>query len=144
MICMKHMKSPTLLATLFFLSASPKPAQSQGSFQNLNFDSSNIPQNHPPGNVSSLDALPGWSVYIGTNQAFQVFYNDFAIGSTYVDLLGTNGVFGIRSIEGGYSVFLQGGTSATDASIRQTGTVPSGTQSILFAAQAGLGSIIVS
>src|ERR1043166_407542 len=113
------MKRSLQVIAASFLALLNQLALAQGIFQNLNFEGTTIPQTQPPGNVSSLDALPFWTVYTGTNQLSQVFFNEIALGSTYVDLLGTNGSLGARAIQGGYSVLLQGGGTATDASIRQ-------------------------
>src|SRR6266496_4614961 len=98
---MKPIKASVQRATataIVFLAIS---ANCQGTFNNLNFEASLIPQNHPPGYVSSLDGFPFWSVYIGTNQLSQVFFNEVTIGSSFVDLVGTNAIFSPRSLEGG-------------------------------------------
>jgi hypothetical protein len=118
-------------------------AHGQGSFQNLNFEATSIAQTHPPSSVSSLDAVPGWTVYFGTIQQTEVGYNLLAIGSTWITLVGTNGL-GASSIEGGYSVMMQGGGVWPDASIRQVAVVPPDTQSIRFKAQPGLGALWLS
>ena len=115
----------------------------QGNFQNLDFEAANIQQTQAPGFVNVTDALPSWTVYYGTSQQSQVIYNTIALGSTEVSLHGTNGG-GANSIEGGFSVFLQGGLTATDASIRQTSLVPVFAESILFKAQPGSESLLVS
>src|SRR5437763_13468406 len=105
---MKRIKASAQRATataIVFLAIS---ANCQGTFNNLNFEASLIPQTHPPGYVSSLDGFPFWSVFIGTNQLSQVFFDEIALGSTFVDLLGTNGSFAATSLEGGFSAGLQG------------------------------------
>ena len=54
------------------------PVCGQGTFQNLDFESATVPLSQPPSpnpGVPSVDitaALPGWSVFIGTNQASRV------------------------------------------------------------------------
>jgi len=122
------------------------PSFGQGTFQNLDFEAAAVSQAQPPGLVSASEALPGWAVYISTNQQTQVGFNYPAIGSTWVSLLGSNGVPGLpgyRSIEGGFSVLFQGGVIAAPggglypapSSLRQTGLVPVGSQSIQFKAQ---------
>src|SRR5258706_13358878 len=83
------------------------------------------------------------AVYYGTNQQATVFYNDPGFGSTRVDLLGTNVPnYTLRSIEGEFSLLLQGGVSGSGpnlyesaASIRQTALVPASAQSMLFRAK---------
>src|SRR6266571_6569410 len=125
----------------FVCATSSTPAQ--GAFQNFDFDAANIQQNQSPGPVNTTDALPGWAAFIGTNRQSQVNYNNPSLGSTSISLLGTNSATGFRSIEGGFSVLLQGGLVFTpngfvpmDASVSQMGLVPSTSQSILFKAQA--------
>jgi len=138
-----------VLAKLFLMVL---PALGQGTFQNLDFESATIQQTQTPGDVSATSALPGWTVYYGTNQQATVWYNQAALGSTHVDLLGTNGVpAGFKSIEGEFSVLLQGGVSgsgpnlfATAASIKQMGVVPLGSRSIIFKALGEPGTFTVS
>src|SRR5215467_198088 len=60
----------------------------QGVFQNLNFESALVDPAQPPGVVSVADALPGWTVYAGSNQVTSVNYNFVQYGGTVVDLLG--------------------------------------------------------
>src|SRR5690242_17639809 len=87
----------------------------QGNFQNLDFESATVMQTDPSGPVTVASALPGWTVYYGTNQQTTVRYNDSAFGSTTVVLLGTNGLASqsLRSLEGEFSVLLQGGVSGS-------------------------------
>jgi len=114
----------------------------QGAFVNLDFEDTSILQNQSPGFVDATEAFPGWSIYYGTNQQTFVLYNSAGIGSTTVDLIGTNGDVGLghKSIEGGFSALLQGGISGsgpfyeTAASLRQTGLVPATAHSLFFKA----------
>src|ERR1035438_6704048 len=97
---------------------------SQG-FVNLGFESARIiPLTQgaafPPYSVATTNAVPGWTVYYGTAQQSQITYNDPALGSTSVTLYATNG----QQIAGNFSVLLQGGGTATDASISQTALTP--------------------
>jgi hypothetical protein len=142
------MKSATVL---LFLAATS--VLGQGTFQNLDFESTTVSQSQAPGVVDVTLALPSWSVYIGTNQQSLIRYNDVAIGSTSVDLLGSNAPgTGYASIEGGFSVLLQGGVAGSGpnlypaaASIRQIGLVPASARSVLFKAQPdNAGSLSVS
>jgi hypothetical protein len=131
------MKSPTVLLLL-----AASSALAQGTFQNLDFEESTVPQDSQTNVVSSLNAFPGWSVYVSTNQQTFVGFNNGCFGSTCVSLLGTNGdrILGYRSLEGGFSALLQGGVSGsvvlypTAASILQTGFIPASARSILFRA----------
>jgi hypothetical protein len=108
---------------------------SQG-FVNLGFESARIiPLTQgaafPPYSVATTNAVPGWTVYYGAAQQSQITYNDPALGSTFVTLYATNG----QQIAGNFSVLLQGGGTATDASISQTALTPVTAESILFKAE---------
>jgi hypothetical protein len=88
-------------------------------------------------------ALPGWNVYYGTSQASQILFNDISTGSTAITLVGSNNGLP-NAIEGNYGIFFQGGETATDASIRQTGLIPIGAMSIEFKANGLGGPILLS
>lgn len=110
--------------------------QGTSTFQNLDFELAQIPQNQPPGIVSGSLALPFWTVYYGTAQQTQVDWNETSAGSTQVTLLGLNGDNGFHpAIDGGYSVNLIGSTIY--ASISQVGQLPIGAVSLLFKVQFG-------
>ena len=47
----------------------------QGTFQNLDFDASLIPEDQAHGFVSVTDAMPGWTAYISTNAQTQIGFN---------------------------------------------------------------------
>ena len=106
---------------------------SQG-FVNLNFESARIIPLaggiYPYGDIATTNALPGWVVYYGANQQSEITFNAPALGSTFVTLYATNGF----QLSGNYSVLLQGGGTATAASITQTGSVPSSAESLRFIA----------
>jgi hypothetical protein len=117
---------------------------SQG-FVNLDFESAQIipltvGADFPPYSIATTNALPGWTVYYGSIQQFQITYNDPALGSTFVTLNATNGA----QISGNFSVLLQGGLTASAASISQTGLVPVSALSLLFEAQPSAGTLQVS
>ena len=123
---------------------SKQSAFSQG-FVNLDFESAHIvpitgSPNYPY-DIETSYAVPGWTVLIGGNSVSQITYNDPALGSTFVTLWATNGA----QISGNYSVLLQGGLTASSASISQTGLVPIAAESLLFEAQqTGAGTLRVS
>ena len=111
-------------------------AQAQVTFQNLNFESASI----PPGTqvdalIPTSDAFPGWSAYfdsslLGVQPATQVTYDGISTGGPVISIIDNNApVFG--PLQGNYSAFLFGGVG-TSASISQTGTIQSGTQSLLM------------
>lgn len=106
------------------------------AFQNLDFEAATVPQTQAPGLVNVTAALPGWNAFAGPDQLTHVLFNEETLGTTSVSLLGTNGPGPLgKSIEGAYSVLLQGKETAPGASISQTAVVPALTQSILFMAQ---------
>jgi hypothetical protein len=106
----------------------------QGTFQNLDFESANIPNGTQPGLVLVTNALPGWSVYYGISQMTQIYYNNLSLGSSRVNLVSSNDPSGESAIEGNFGVIMQGGTTAASVSIRQTGLVPDTAESIVFKA----------
>jgi hypothetical protein len=113
------------------------------SFVNLDFESANlspIPSGQSGGEVSSLDATPGWTAFLGTTQVTQVLQNNFTLGDASVGILTPNWSFG-GIIEGQYTLVLQSGgqpgneTQKVGASVSQTALVPANAQSIQFKAQ---------
>jgi hypothetical protein len=116
-------------------------AQAQGTFQNLNFEQANIVPivgnpNYPYA-VSVADALPGWTVDYGNIQQTVILYNDPLLGGETTVTLYAKGYPGFVGpiLDGNYSVLLQAGVVGgvpTSASISQSGSIPSGTQSLLF------------
>lgn len=129
----------TILIALLILCGK---SQAQG-FINFNFESANlpsIPAGQYGGEVSTADAIPGWTAYLGTNQTTQVLQNNLTLGNASVDILGPdwNG-YGI--IQGQYTVVLQPGADPfgselnnVSASISQTGLVPQNAESLTFEA----------
>jgi hypothetical protein len=141
------MKRTKLVAGFSVALLSLLSAGAQGTFQNLNFELANpglltTTAGYPfpyAENVPVANALPYWSVYYGTVQQTEINYNAPGLGSTLVTLVG--GTW--PAIDGNYSVLLQGGLTASAASISQSGTIPAGTQSLLFEAQPGAGTFQV-
>jgi hypothetical protein len=136
------MKSPVVLLLL-----AASSVLGQGTFQNLGFECPVLPLvPNSFGFVAAADGTPGWTPYVGTN-ATALLYNNLYLGTAVVDLIGPEWTNSPIVIDGSYSVVLQaglgnspgspGGVAQTEVSIRQTGLVPLGTQSILFKAQAG-------
>ena len=80
--------------------------------------------------------MPGWTLYIGTNQTPQVLFNDLTLGSASVDLLGPGNTNGGLIIDGSYTAVLQAGvgqnSTEASASIAQTSLVPVTARSLLF------------
>ncbi len=112
-------------------------------FQNLDFESANVPV-VPPGQSVALSlsqGLPGWSGYAGTNAVNYMYYNGVSVGSALITLISpTTANFGLSNaaIEGNFTVTIDaginpfGGGSFVSAGIGQIGTIPAGSQSLLF------------
>jgi PEP-CTERM motif len=113
----------------------------QGSSQNLDFEAATISQNQTPGLVNVSDALPNWDVFYNLAIQPQIGFNTVTLGVQQVVLLGDG-----SSIEGGFSVYLQGGISSvpSDVDIQQDILIPDNTQSILFKAQPGTDSLFLT
>jgi hypothetical protein len=116
-------------------------AGAQGTFRNMDFEQSQIPQNQSPGLVSADLAFPFWTVYYGTTPQTLVWWRDVSAGTTEVSLLGQIGadpIFGgPTAIDGGYSAGLTGGSLPPDpgpmgCSIGQVGQIPTDAVSLLF------------
>jgi hypothetical protein len=109
----------------------------QGTFQNLGFESASITVGTPPGPITVASGVPGWTVFYGAIQMTQMYYNDISLGASQITLISASDPFGPNAIEGNYGIFLQGGSTATDVSLRQSSLVPLSAASILFKGNAG-------
>lgn len=131
---MSVLKSITLSIWLF-LSASVGNAQ--GTFRNMDFGLSQVPNSTPWGTlVPANQALPFWTAFNGINPINLVLYNSVTIGSASVDLLTPDDTTD-GGIPGHYTAVLQAGAvnaSTVSAAIAQTGQIPAGTMSLLFVA----------
>jgi hypothetical protein len=139
------------VATLLIFSA-----HGQGSFQNLDFEAANISPVQPPSSTAiPALALPDWNISYGSSGFYDTNVILYGIvqgaGNPIIVLLGTNGIGG-TSIEGSFSVFLQGASVRlidgtfipVNTSISQTGLVPADTESIFFEAQSGTETFAIS
>ena len=129
------MKNAHVKRFLIVLVASGAIARAQGTFQNWNFELANPgtltqPPFGPPFalNVPVANLLPYWSVYYGNVQQTLINYNAPSLGSTAVSVVGTAD----GAIDGNYSALLQGGGTATSASITQTGLIPAFAEALFF------------
>ena len=108
---------------------------SQGTFQNLNFESANVAGNST-GDVPISNALPGWDGYIGNNQVSQIAYNSVSLGAAVITLQSSSSR--PLPIAGDYSVLLAGQFNPNNvpgrpsAAIAQTGQIPIDAQSLVF------------
>ena len=126
------------------------------AFQNLNFESANLPPATPeqgPNYVSIGSALPDWTGYIGTVQQTQVEYNFTTLGTASVGLLGPDwgqaqSETGYGILDGSYTAILQTGLYTSEygvnASIAQNGTIPGNAQSLQFEAADETSALSVS
>jgi hypothetical protein len=106
-------------------------AVAQGTFQDLDFEEANpVFVGNPSLLVTVASALPGWSVYYGSVQQTEIAYNVLGTGATLVELMGPGS--SPPAIDGNYCVVLQGGVTASAASISQTGFIAASDQSLLF------------
>lgn len=128
------MKSTVFFAFLVFLAISVK-AQ---NFQNLNFESANIPNGTTGPLVPISEALPGWSAYFTsdgtTYPQTQVGYEAISTGGNDITLIDKD-ADAFAPLQGNYSVILFSGGSTPpyySASISQSGLIPSGMTSLLM------------
>ena len=109
------------------------------AFQNLNFESASLVPipNDTYNRVSFDQAFPGWNGYLGDIQENRVLTNAIFLCCSGISLWSD----GRPLIEGTYAVLLHaerrldGDMLPADATITQTGLVPSEAQSLLFRAQ---------
>ncbi len=115
-------------------------AAGQGTFQNLNFESANIPPGTQPlADLSFGNALPGWSGTYGngsgSSPATFVVYDGMSLGGPVMCIIDKLNV-GTKPLQGNYSPYLFGGNDAsgrpTSMTLSQTGLVPDGAAYILM------------
>src|ERR1035438_10076026 len=109
-------------------------------FVNLDFESANL-SGFSAGLVPATNAIPGWTAYIGGVPLTNINYNtSTTFGGIEVDILGTNS--GYPLMQGNYFMYLQGGSiqSSSQASIGQTGTIPSTAQSLILWGSSSFGA----
>src|SRR5580692_2618024 len=94
-------------ATVFLAAVS---ALAQGTFQNLNFEQADpvsvVGSPYYPYEVTTVSALPFWTVTVGGVQQTQIMENDPSTGSPAVMLAGPGDSFGFAPLDGNYSVLL--------------------------------------
>jgi hypothetical protein len=118
------------------------PAEAQGTFQNLGFESARIVAT---GNslVQFAPAFPGWAGYVGGVQQTTALYNNFFLDTSGISIIDhgwpTSIPFG-GVIDGNFTAILQAGivgsiTNPEDTTLSQTALVPPNTESLRFKAQ---------
>jgi hypothetical protein len=104
-----------------------------GTFQNLNFEGATLPNNSPPGFYPASEVLPGWNAYVEGSLQTSLFYNNFPLNGGAISLFSAAD----GALDGNYSLFLSGSVFPGPPllSVTQSGTIPSGANSIQFTAQ---------
>src|SRR6267378_409991 len=101
----KHSNLLLLSATILLM---PGVSFSQGTFQNLNFESANVPS-VPAGQIGShvtvAQGLPGWNVYVDGVPSTQIGHNDMSIGGAYISIQGPDWNSS-QILQGNYTVAL--------------------------------------
>ena len=127
------MKTTTaIISGIVLLSIS---ARAQTPFQNLNFESAQVPD-VLNSYVPFSQALPGWTGYFGTNLADHAVVDTVSLGAYNISILGHHAIPGFGPLDGNWSAFLQGGfddypfPGPLPATLAQIGFVPTGTLSL--------------
>lgn len=116
-------------------------SQAQGSFTNLNFESANIPLGTAPqSDVPIFNGIPGWnanfySAQYGNFPQKTVVYDGISGGGESICINDANTAGGnYEPLAGNFTAALFGGIGNFSSTISQTGTVPTGTESLRFIA----------
>jgi hypothetical protein len=132
--------SETILAAILVCFFGLHLVVAQGTFQNLNFESANVPP-VPAGqygdNVAVSDGVPGWTVYVAGIPQITVLHNNMSLGSAVVAIYGPSW-YPHQILQGNYTVSLQGssaGQPITLPAIGQTGLIPLTAESLRFYGQ---------
>jgi hypothetical protein len=130
------------VSVALFVTVAILPANAQ-QFQDLDFESPNFVHNpaDPAGSMTFSSAFPGWVGYYGTNVLTYIVPNFISFGPASISLWDTTNSGPANILEGSYGATLQGGNgtvvgghfvSGLDASIAQTGLVPTNATFLLF------------
>lgn len=135
---MKHNTQNSAIAVVVGVALASQ-MQGQGVFQNLDFESANlptIPQGQFGGTVPIGDAVPGWTAYLGADHVTTVLHNNLTLGDAGIDILGPVWLAPNAIIEGQYTVVLQSGRGLAqahvDAVLSQVGRIPADAASLRF------------
>jgi hypothetical protein len=119
---------------LLALSAFCRIGQAQ-DFVNLNFENANLAGYSPGGLVPATNAFPGWVV-----TAAYIPYDDVSLSGEAISIMDTNSPYFTTSIQGKYYALFEPGNSPGSTqtiSLGQSGTIPSGTESMTFLGDIG-------
>jgi hypothetical protein len=118
---------------------------SQDNFQDLKFEAANVSGDEVNSLVPTTSAFPGWQAFIGTSATSQVGYDFISIGAPLISIVDNKVA---PPIQGNYTAYLFAATFSTvsySATLSQTATVPSGTESIqMDASQSDYASFVVT
>ena len=136
------MKTNFIVGGIGLLVLSVPMVHAQGTFQNLDFENGTfIPiPGDPYGQVDWSLAMPGWTGYIGTNQADRLLHNNTFLDSAGMGIYGPDNPPGW--FHGHYYISLHLGLDLGGSgqflvpAIAQTGTIPSSAQSFELEAYA--------
>ena len=111
-------------------------AHCQGTFQNLDFASAQIPANTPPRSfVPVTQAFPGWTAALGVDPQTTVLYDAISLGQASASILDSQSTVARVLVGSSYTVVLQAGIYnglAVNADLTQVGMVPANAKSIQF------------
>jgi hypothetical protein len=117
------------------------PATAQVAFTNLDFEAAEFsvpPAQHDM--VPIPEALPGWTVSVGSGTQDWVYYDTISLGGSLASLIDdqNQAATGIKVIDGLYSLALYTGVGAPSPTwIAQSGTVPTDSLSLQFVSWPG-------
>lgn len=139
------MRKNVILLIAVLLPTCAQLAHSQGSFENLNFESATVVLDptspYYPHAVIASNAIPGWTAYTYGNALTTILYDSQTLGNAAVALIDANDLGGASPLQGLYSLGLNGQDPGTGpnqaAAIAQTGQLPSTVESLRFYAQLG-------
>ncbi len=150
----QHITRTKILADVALLSLTLKVAPlclAQGTFGNLDFESATVPSVPPDQAVliNATEGFPNWTVYIGSQQASQVWYNGISLGGALVGLIDRHtAVYGNEVIQGNFTASLDsglvsiGGTLVpVSAALAQIGFIPVDAHTLLFGASQNVSAL---
>lgn len=120
--------------------ALPAAVCGQGTiaFQNLDFENGVFVPAPTPQNPSAVDwvqAMPGWTGYLGADLQSVISFNSLSLSVPNIAILGPDNP-STDFLQGQYYLVLQTGSypgqGFVSPAIAQTGTIPSGTQTLRF------------
>ncbi len=134
---MRSQSTARLVAGLTLL-LSAAGVTGQGTFQNLDFENGTfVPVGGDPYTVVWSDAMPGWTGYLGTNQATEILHNDTTLDTASMSIYGPDypsaGLFsGHNFVKLMTGLDPSGSGYVVSPVLAQTGALPGSVRSIEF------------